>query len=308
MSQVANSWWMYLLGIIVVLFILAGCVFYIFKSYKDAKRINMDTKVLNKTIFNSVVFTVLPSISILIGVIALSGIVGVPLPWIRLTVIGALHYEVTAIGAAGYGSVTLAGIEAQQLVTIAFIMTLGVLSGPLFCLFGLKFYEKKALSKINKQNEVEEAKEEVSEETTDDVSPEVVEDLTPAKPKRGLGDMIFDAVFIAIVSSFIADKTFVPYYSEEEISKYPYLVGKEWIPFIVIIVSFACMFLFDVLEKKCKQKWLSSFSLGLSMIIGMAVAVLLGAVTKAELIMVFVLGAIVAVLAALLGGKNNEKK
>lgn len=273
MSQVANSWWMYLLGIIVVLFILGGCGFYILKSYKDAKRINMDTKVLNKTIFNSVVFTILPSVSILIGVIALSGIVGVPLPWMRLTVIGALHYEVTAIGAAGYGSITLASIEAQQLITIALIMTIGVLSGPLFCLFGLKFYEKKALSKLNKQ-------EEVKEENTvgEEVAPEVVESLTPAKPKRGLGDMVFDAVFIAIVSSFIADKTFVPIYSDKEKVDYPYLVGKEWIPFVVICVSFICMLVFDILEKKCKQKWLSSFSLGLSMIIGMAVAVLLGGV------------------------------
>ena len=276
MSKYANSWWMYLLGIVVVIFILAGCVFYILKSYKDAKRIGMDTKVLNKTIFNSVVFTILPSISILIGVIALSGVVGVPLPWIRLTVIGALHYEVTAIGAAGYGSVTLASLEAQQLVTIAFVMTLGVLSGPLFCLFGLKFYEKKALSKLtNNDKEKVEDETEVKEEH---VSEEVVEELTPAKPKRKLGDMIFDAVFIAIVSAFIADKTFVPFYSDKEKTDYPYLVGKEWIPLVVIIVSFGCMFVFDILEKKCKQKWLSSFSLGLSMIIGMAVAVLLGGV------------------------------
>lgn len=275
MSKYANSWWMYLLGIVVVIFILAGCVFYILKSYKDAKRIGMDTKVLNKTIFNSVVFTILPSISILIGVIALSGVVGVPLPWIRLTVIGALHYEVTAIGAAGYGSVTLASLEAQQLVTIAFVMTLGVLSGPLFCLFGLKFYEKKALSKLTNNDEEKENEAEVKEEH---VSAEVVEELTPAKPKRKLGDMIFDAVFIAIVSAFIADKTFVPFYSDKEKTDYPYLVGKEWIPLVVIIVSFGCMFVFDILEKKCKQKWLSSFSLGLSMIIGMAVAVLLGGV------------------------------
>ena len=279
MSQVANSWWMYLLGIIVVLFILGGCGFYILKSYKDAKRINMDTKVLNKTIFNSVVFTILPSISILIGVIALSGIIGVPLPWMRLTVIGALHYEVTAIGAAGYGSVTLASIEAQQLITVAFIMTIGVLSGPLFCLFGLKFYEKKALSKLNKQENDEQNTESIEEaEVVEEVSKDVVEDLTPAKPKRGLGDMVFDAVFIAIVSSFIADKTFVPIYSDKEKVDYPYLVGKEWIPFVVICVSFVCMLVFDILEKKCKQKWLSSFSLGLSMIIGMAVAVLLGGV------------------------------
>ena len=276
MSKYANSWWMYLLGIVVVIFILAGCVFYILKSYKDAKRIGMDTKVLNKTIFNSVVFTILPSISILIGVIALSGVVGVPLPWIRLTVIGALHYEVTAIGAAGYGSVTLASLEAQQLVTIAFVMTIGVLSGPLFCLFGLKFYEKKALSKLT-NNDKEKVEDEV-EVKEEHVSAEVVEELTPAKPKRKLGDMIFDAVFIAIVSAFIADKTFVPFYSDKEKTDYPYLVGKEWIPLVVIIVSFGCMFVFDILEKKCKQKWLSSFSLGLSMIIGMAVAVLLGGV------------------------------
>ena len=276
MSKYANSWWMYLLGIVVVIFILAGCVFYILKSYKDAKRIGMDTKVLNKTIFNSVVFTILPSISILIGVIALSGVVGVPLPWIRLTVIGALHYEVTAIGAAGYGSVTLASLEAQQLVTIAFVMTLGVLIGPLFCLFGLKFYEKKALSKLT-NNDKEKVEDEV-EVKEEHVSAEVVEELTPAKPKRKLGDMIFDAVFIAIVSAFIADKTFVPFYSDKEKTDYPYLVGKEWIPLVVIIVSFGCMFVFDILEKKCKQKWLSSFSLGLSMIIGMAVAVLLGGV------------------------------
>ena len=276
MSKYANSWWMYLLGIVVVIFILAGCVFYILKSYKDAKRIGMDTKVFNKTIFNSVVFTILPSISILIGVIALSGVVGVPLPWIRLTVIGALHYEVTAIGAAGYGSVTLASLEAQQLVTIAFVMTIGVLSGPLFCLFGLKFYEKKALSKLT-NNDKEKVEDEV-EVKEEHVSAEVVEELTPAKPKRKLGDMIFDAVFIAIVSAFIADKTFVPFYSDKEKTDYPYLVGKEWIPLVVIIVSFGCMFVFDILEKKCKQKWLSSFSLGLSMIIGMAVAVLLGGV------------------------------
>ena len=274
MSKYANSWWMYLLGIVVVIFILAGCVFYILKSYKDAKRIGMDTKVLNKTIFNSVVFTILPSISILIGVIALSGVVGVPLPWIRLTVIGALHYEVTAIGAAGYGSVTLASLEAQQLVTIAFVMTIGVLSGHLFCLFGLKFYEKKALSKLT-NNDKEKVEDEV-EVKEEHVSAEVVEELTPAKPKRKLGDMVFDAVFIAIVSAFIADKTFVPFYSDKEKTDYPYLVGKEWIPLVVIIVSFGCMFVFDILEKKCKQKWLSSFSLGLSMIIGMAVAVLVG--------------------------------
>ena len=89
--SIANSWWMYLLGIIITIFTLIGSGFSILKSYKDAKRINMDTKILNRTILSSAIFTILPSISILVGVVALSGSLGVPLPWIRLTVIGALH-------------------------------------------------------------------------------------------------------------------------------------------------------------------------------------------------------------------------
>ena len=53
-----------------------------------------------------------------------------------------------------------------------------------------------------------------------------------------------------------------------------YSPTETYIPLIVIGVTFLCMFVCDVLEKKCKQKWLSSFSLGLSMLVGMASAVL----------------------------------
>ena len=111
MAKYANSWWMYLLGILVVVFVLAGSLFYIYKSYKDAKEIGMDPKVLKKTIINSAIFTILPSISILVGVIALSGKLGVPFPWIRLTVIGALHYEGLAAAAPYGGDFTLATLE-----------------------------------------------------------------------------------------------------------------------------------------------------------------------------------------------------
>jgi ABC-type glycerol-3-phosphate transport system permease component len=43
MEKVANSWWMYLLGVIVVIFVLAGSLFFILKSFKDAKKLNMDS-------------------------------------------------------------------------------------------------------------------------------------------------------------------------------------------------------------------------------------------------------------------------
>ena len=152
--KIANSWWMYLLGAIVVVFVLAGCVFFILKAIKEAKKVNMDSKMIKKVIFNSAIFTILPSISILIGVVALSGVLGVPLPWIRLSVIGALHYEGAAVNAAldAYGTNV---ITNEVFVTIASVMTLGILTGPLFCLFGFKAYDKKVLAKAKAQEERE---------------------------------------------------------------------------------------------------------------------------------------------------------
>ncbi len=255
MNEFANSWWMYLLGAIVVVVVLVGSFFFIYRSYKDAKELNMDPKILKKTIFNSAMFTILPSISILIGVVALSGTLGIPLPWIRLTVIGALHYEGVAAGTA-YPDATLATMTPEMFVTITFVMTLGILSGPIYCLFGFKIYDKKILAKARDEQEVE------SNETQIVITDE-------SKKKKSFGPILFNAVFIAMISAFLA----------EDIAK---LFSNEtkpidtYIPTVVIIVTFVSMAIFDFIEKKLNQKWLGSFSLGLSMIIGMAVAVLLG--------------------------------
>ena len=188
--KIANSWWMYLLGALVVVFVLAGCVFFIVKAVKEAKRINMDSKVIKKVIFNSAIFTILPSISILIGVVALSGVLGVPLPWIRLSVIGALHYEGAAVNAAldAYGTSV---ITNEVFVTIACVMTLGILTGPLFCLFGFKAYDKKVLAKAKAEGDLV-------------VTKKAPEESSVNKPKKNFGSVLFNAVFIAMVSSFLA--------------------------------------------------------------------------------------------------------
>ena len=51
---------------------------------------------------------------------------------------------------------------------------------------------------------------------------------------------------------------------------------KNYIPLVVIVTTFVSMFILDVLQKKLKWKWLASFDLGLSMLIGMTVAVIIG--------------------------------
>ena len=88
-----NSVFFYLLVALVLAFITVMCFVFLVKSYRAGIAIGMDRKVLKKAIISSATFTLLPSISILLGVIALSGTLGVPLSWLRLSVIGALQYE-----------------------------------------------------------------------------------------------------------------------------------------------------------------------------------------------------------------------
>ena len=261
--NVANSWWMYMLGAVVVLFVLAGCIFFIIKAFKDAKKLGMDGKMLKKVIFDSFLFTILPSVSILIGVVALSGKLGVPLPWIRLTVIGALHYEGAAVKAVIGDATSVA--TPEMFVTIAFVMTLGILTGPLFCLFGFKAYDKKMLAKTRVSEEEVKEEVEVVEETSEEVK----------KPKQNFGSILFNAVFIAMVSSFLAVDA-VKIFKTGALDKegVPVTPVNSYIPLIVIGVTFLSMFVCDILEKKCNQKWLSSFGLGLSMVMGMISAVI----------------------------------
>ena len=81
---------MYALGFLVVAFVVAQSVFFLVRAWKRAKALGIDTSSLKKTVSSSALFTVAPALAILATVLTLSGALGLVLPWIRLTVIGAI--------------------------------------------------------------------------------------------------------------------------------------------------------------------------------------------------------------------------
>jgi len=248
--EVKEAWWLYAVGAFVTLFIISGSLFFAHHANKRSKELNMPKEDIKKTIISSISFSILPSIGIFIGVITMSGFLGIALPWIRLSVLGALHYELMAADLAVEG-VNATNISVENFVTIAFTMTIAIIWGSLFTLFFFKKYQSKVVDKSTQ------------------------------KEGRSFGPLLFQSVFIGLISAYFGDAfSRIFGYNTREIVDGAYtddvITNTTVVPLIVFVVSFLTMMLLDYLVQKKNIKWLENFQLSFAMVIGMSSAVLLG--------------------------------
>ncbi|MBR5229207.1 MAG: DUF5058 family protein [Firmicutes bacterium] len=239
---VVNSGIFYLVVAAVLLFITLMCVVFLIKSFRAGLAIGMDKELLKKTMNASATFTLLPSISILLGVIALSGTLGVPLSWLRLSVIGALQYELNvaeiAAQSVGLSGLTLSELNIEAFVTIALVMTVGILGGVVCCIFFLKRYTRKLNSK-----------------------PKITDNAGESKP--GFGAHATTAMFVGLCAAYIGSY----------IGKLMPGGGADWMPLAVAGMAAAAMSVFEYLIQKKNMLGLENYSLAASMLVAMAGAV-----------------------------------
>ncbi|MGN1147102.1 MAG: DUF5058 family protein [Lachnospiraceae bacterium] len=136
-----NSSFLFLLAAIVILFVIAQSVFFLIRAYRRGVAIGIDRKTLNKTILSTAIFTVAPAVSILLGVITLAKFLGIPLPWIRLSIIGAITYELPAATTTAQAlglSLSETIMDPKAYSAIAWVMTLGIIPGMFIVLFFLR--------------------------------------------------------------------------------------------------------------------------------------------------------------------------
>ena len=79
-----NSPVMYLICGGIIAFVALVCVFFAVRAWKAGVAIGMDKTKMKRAVVSSATFAVLPSVGILLGVIALAGSLGTPWPWLRL--------------------------------------------------------------------------------------------------------------------------------------------------------------------------------------------------------------------------------
>lgn len=238
---------LYLISGVIILFVAGMSVFFLLRSYRAGIALGMDRVKLKRAITSSVTFSILPSISILLGVIALSGTLGIPLPWLRLSVVGALHYE-TSVADIAAKSIGLTGLNAAEMTleaftTIALLMTIGIIWGCVCTIFFGKTYTKKLTGSSTKKNS-----------------------------KKGFGDSAMTAMFIGLITAYTGS-----YIGQlVQVQNGTLVVTGQYLQLVTFIFAAFAMAVFTYFAEKKKMTWLDNFSIAGSMLAGMAAAVICG--------------------------------
>jgi len=236
-----NSAPLYLVCGSIILFVLIFSVFFMLRAWRAGIALGMDKTRLRRAVTASITFTVIPSVSILLGVIALSGSLGVPLPWLRLSVIGALHYETSvadiAARAVGLSGLSASEMTAEAFLTIALVMSAGIIWGMVLTVLFNKAYLKRLKGSGKKEKK---------------------------SGGKSFGDVAMVAMFIGLVSAYLG--SYVGTFTST----------GNFMPLVVLVASAAAMAVFTWFTEKKNMLWLDNFSVAGSMLVGMAAAVLAG--------------------------------
>ena len=233
-----NSPVLFALAGVAVLAVLAQSVYFLVKAWRRGVAIGMSKDKLKRIAVTSAVFTIAPAVAIVISVITLSKDLGVPLPWLRLSVVGSMSYETIAAtnaeSAMGLTFGQVSALTAKQYVTIVSVMTLSIMVGIwLVPVVGKKL-----------QNGL----------------------ITLENRDKKWSDIFSASMFIGMISAFVG---YV--FSDFAVVFKGDMSGL--IPPLVMAVSAAVMCLAGLAVKKLKWPWISDYALPISLIVGMASAI-----------------------------------
>ena len=263
-----------------VLFLIAGfliavvlgqSVYFLVKAMRRSKELGMDQTKIKKTIKTAAIFTIAPAVAIVISVMTLSKKLGLPLPWLRLSVVESMSYETiaanNALSAMGQSLGSDVPLNAQQYVNILLVMTLSILVGIwLVPAIGKKL--QGGMTKLSNRD---------------------------AK----WADIFQNSLFIGMISAFLgfvfcdvsrlwtADSnglvTVMVTNPETNVKEaVSYTATSGLVPVCVLVVSALVMVICGLLMRRPKLKWLSEYALPISLIIGMAAAIPLTAILGME--------------------------
>jgi hypothetical protein len=143
--EIANSPTLYMIAAVILVFVLVQAAIFYRLAVQRAKVLNIPLEKIRKVRRAATIATIVPSLAVVIGLIAIAPSLGIPISWARLAMAGSLIYEiiVATIGGQVMGAESLggAGYTAQAFANSVWLMTLGVLPSYFLVIFFLKRYK-----------------------------------------------------------------------------------------------------------------------------------------------------------------------
>ena len=155
MKDIISSPILLTMVIIGLLYIVGFSLVYLKKAYSHCLELGISKTELKTVIKSSLVFSIVPSLSIVVGLFALISILGTVWSWWRLSVIGSLSYEslISSSVASAIGYATnaemLENATGRQFGIVMILMSIGMLSG-FFIL--IPFGRKLSMSVVKTEN------------------------------------------------------------------------------------------------------------------------------------------------------------
>lgn len=140
-TEIANSTWMFVWVAAVIAIALLQCIIYMRRAWKRAQALGLENKQIRKGLKTGITVSILPTIPVLIVLITLMPLLGMPLPWLRLSVVGSAMYETAAasVGIQAVGEeMTMNGFSAYAWTAAAWTMTFGASMSVLWSSIAIK--------------------------------------------------------------------------------------------------------------------------------------------------------------------------
>lgn len=154
-SFVANSSVMAVFCGLAILVVLVQAVLFFRTAWKQALQLGFTKSDLMKVVKSSAVFSVVPSLPIIISYMILLPALGKFFPWLRLSVIGSATYETLAANMAvtsfGFDSLGSADFSPDVFGSLLWVVTLGVFLSSMSALL-LKRFDVKMKSVTESPN------------------------------------------------------------------------------------------------------------------------------------------------------------
>ncbi len=103
--QVANEWGIWVAGIVVVIICVIQAYLYLKQCFKAGRELGLEDSQMKQGFWVGAKTAIGPAFAVFIIMVGLMSVIGGPMAWMRLAVIGAAPTELTAaqLGAEGYG-------------------------------------------------------------------------------------------------------------------------------------------------------------------------------------------------------------